>query len=290
MTEDNPSELKANTLSEALNSKTKFIEVNGQRFAYRSIGTGLPIIMLNRFRGTLDTWDPAFLGGLAGTFNVITIDYSGVGLSTGKCASDVLSMAKDVKAVAEALKLSKFIIVGWSLGAMVTQTIIAKYPELVSRAILIGTTPPGKSTGVPEKEFWDRALKTVTDLDDGITLFFEPKSESSKNAAKLSFGRMAQRTDDLDIPVSKECWDNQRKAIEDFREDKYNTLEELKKSTIPTLLIMGDHDIAFRVEDWYPLIGDLESIQVIVMPRAGHGPQHQYSDLVAKYITDFIHG
>ena len=290
MTEVNSSESKANTLSEALSSKTKFIEVNGQRFAYRSIGTGLPIIMLNRFRGTLDTWDPAFLGGLAGTFNVITIDYSGVGLSTGKCASDVLSMAKDVKAVAEALKLSKFIIVGWSLGAMVTQTIITKYPELVSRAILIGTTPPGKNTGVPEKEFWDRALKTVTDLDDGTVLFFEPKSESSKNAAKLSFGRMAQRTDDLDIPVSKECWDNQRKAIEDFREDKYNTLGELKKSTIPTLLIMGDHDIAFRVEDWYPLIGDLESTQVIVMPRAGHGPQHQYPDLVAKYITDFIHG
>jgi pimeloyl-ACP methyl ester carboxylesterase len=290
MTQVNSSESKANTLSEALNSKTKFIEVNGQRFAYRSIGTGLSIIMLNRFRGTLDTWDPSFLVSLAATFNVITIDYSGIGLSTGKCASDVLSMAKDVKAVAEALKLSKFIIAGWSLGAMVTQTIITNYPELVSRAILIGTTPPGKNTGVPEKEFWDRALKTVNDLDDGIVLFFEPKSESSKNAAKLSFGRMAQRTDDLDIPLSKECWYNQRKAIEDFREDKYNTLEDLKKSTIPTLLIMGDHDIGFRVEDWYPLIGDLESTQVMVMPRAGHGPQHQYPDLVARYITDFING
>ena len=66
------------------------------------------------------------------------------------------------------------------------------------------------NTGVPEKEFWDRALKPVNDLDDGIVLFFEPKSESSKNAAKLSFGRMAQRTDDLDISVSKECWDNQK--------------------------------------------------------------------------------
>ena len=88
-------ESNANVLSEAVNSKTKFIEVNEQRFAYRSIGTGLPIILLNRFRGTLDTWDPAFLGGLAATFNVITIDYSRIGLSTGKCASDVLSMAKD---------------------------------------------------------------------------------------------------------------------------------------------------------------------------------------------------
>jgi len=277
-------------LSEAVNSKTKFIEVNEQRFAYRSIGTGLPIIMLNRFRGNLDTWDPAFLGGLAATFNVITVDYSGIGLSTGKCASDVLSLAKDVKAVAEALKLSKFIVVGWSLGGMVTQTIITKYPELLSRAVLIGTTPPGKNTGVPEKEFWDRGLNPVNDLDDGIVLFFEPKSESSKNAAKLSFGRMAQRTDDLDTPVSKQCWDNQKKAIEDFREDKYNTLEELKKSTIPTLLIMGDHDIGFHLEDWYPLIGDLESTQVIVMPRAGHAPHNQYPDLVAKYITSFIHG
>jgi hypothetical protein len=29
--------------------------------------------MLNRFRGNLDTWDPAFLGGLAAAFNVITM-------------------------------------------------------------------------------------------------------------------------------------------------------------------------------------------------------------------------
>jgi len=287
MTEADSLGSKADTLSEAVNSKTKFVEVNGQRFAYRSYGSGLPIIMLNRFRGTLDTWDPAFIEGLAKTFNVLTIDYSGIGLSKGKCASDVLSMAEDVKAVVGAFKLSNFIIVGWSLGGMVTQTIITKYPELVGRAVLIGTIPPGKNTGVPEK---DRALKPVNDLGDGIVLFFEPKSESSKNAAKLSFGRMAQRTNDLDIPVSKECWDNQKKAIEDFREDKNDMLEELRKSTIPTLLIMGDHDIGFHLEDWYPLLGDLESTQVIVLPRAGHAPQHQYPDLVARYITDFIHG
>jgi hypothetical protein len=45
MTEVNR-ESNANTLSEALNSKTEFIEVNEQRFAYRSIGAGLPMIFL----------------------------------------------------------------------------------------------------------------------------------------------------------------------------------------------------------------------------------------------------
>jgi pimeloyl-ACP methyl ester carboxylesterase len=68
--------------SEYVNTTTMFVETKGRKIAYRSIGKGLPIIMLNRFRGTLDTWDPGFLDALAKKFNVITIDYSGIGLST----------------------------------------------------------------------------------------------------------------------------------------------------------------------------------------------------------------
>ena len=281
-------EMKVDTSLGALNAKTIFVETGDRKIAYRSIGNGSPIIMVNRFRGNLDTWDPAFLDALATTFNVITIDYTGVGLSTGICADNTLSMAIDVKDVAEALKLTKIIVAGWSLGGLVVQTVMTRYPELVSHAILIGSSPPGVSTGVPENLFWERALKTVFDLDDGYVLFFEPKSELSKNAALLSFGRIAKRTEDLDTLVSKECYDNQRKAIVNFREDIYDTLGKLKVSKIPTLVFMGDHDICFHVEDWYPMIGELPSIQLIVMPQAGHGVQHQYPDLAAKYITSFV--
>jgi pimeloyl-ACP methyl ester carboxylesterase len=272
----------------AMNAKTEFVETGGRKIAYRSIGSGLPIILVNRFRGNLDTWDPAFLDALASTFNVITIDYSGIGLSTGECTSDVYEMAKDVKDVAEALSLTKFIMAGWSLGGMVAQAMMTQYPELVSHAILVGTSPPIKSNGVSEKLFWERALKPVTDLDDGTVLFFEPQSESSKNAAKMSFGRILTRTEDLDNSVSKECYSNQQKAIDQFREDKNGTLAKLESSSIPILVIMGDHDIGFPVQDWFRLVGKLPSTQLIVMPQAGHGPQHQYPDLAAKYIASFI--
>jgi pimeloyl-ACP methyl ester carboxylesterase len=272
----------------ATSAKTKFVETGGRKIAYRSIGMGLPIILVNRFRGNLDTWDSAFLDALASRFNVITINYSGVGLSTGACATDVFEMAQDVKDVAEALRLTKIIMAGWSLGGMVAQAVMTLYPELVSHAILIGTSPPIKSNGVSEKLFWERALKPVTDLEDGIVLFFEPQSESSKNAAKLSFGRIAKRTEDLDNPVSQECYGNQQKAIDRFREDKNGTLAKLQSSNIPILVLMGDHDIGFPVEDWYRLVGRLPSTQLIVMPQAGHGPQHQYPDLSAKYIASFI--
>jgi pimeloyl-ACP methyl ester carboxylesterase len=54
--------------------------------------------------------DLVFLDALASKFNVITFDYSGIGLSMGPRAADTLSIAKDVKDVAEALKLTKIIV------------------------------------------------------------------------------------------------------------------------------------------------------------------------------------
>ena len=82
---------EVNPSLQAVNAKTDFVEIGGRKIAYRSIGKGLPIILINRFRGNLDTWDPAFLDALALRFNVITMDYSGTGLSTGTCAADVFS-------------------------------------------------------------------------------------------------------------------------------------------------------------------------------------------------------
>jgi pimeloyl-ACP methyl ester carboxylesterase len=152
----NPSDgrMEVDASLEAVNAKTKFVEADKRKIAYRSIGKGLPIILVNRFRGTLDTWGPAFLDALASKFNVITIDYSGIGLSTGACATDTLSMAKDVKDVAESLKLTKIIIAGWSLGGLVAQTVTTQYPELVSHTILIETSPSVKNNnGVSEKIF-----------------------------------------------------------------------------------------------------------------------------------------
>ena len=64
----------------AVNAKTKFVEAGKRKIAYRSIGKGLPIILVNRFRGTLDKWDPAFLDTLSSMSNVLTIDYSDISL------------------------------------------------------------------------------------------------------------------------------------------------------------------------------------------------------------------
>lgn len=272
----------------ASNSKTQYAETGGRKIAYRSIGKGTPIVLVNRFRGTLDTWDPLFLDKLAENYNVITFDYTGIGSSTGTLPTDISIVAKDVKDLSDALKLKKIIVLGWSYGGLVAQAATFQYPELVTHSILVGTNPPGKNEIAFEQAFLDRALKPINNFEDEIVLFFEPKSESSKKAAQLSHDRIYKRIDVSKIPSTQNVFELYFKGGAGFREDKQNFRNQLKTTKRPILVISGDHDISFAVENWFTLLRELPTTQIIVFPHTGHAPQHQYPELTAKYIHDFI--
>ncbi|MGW0846721.1 alpha/beta fold hydrolase [Streptomyces sp. NPDC002787] len=56
------------------------------RFTYRRMGSqgGVPLVLLQRFRATIDWWDPEFLDYLAADHDVIVFDNVGVGYTTGE--------------------------------------------------------------------------------------------------------------------------------------------------------------------------------------------------------------
>lgn len=272
----------------ALESKTEFANVSGRRLAYRSIGKGTPIILVNRFRGTLDTWDPLFLDKLARNHRVITFDYTGIGYSTGELPTDIIAVAQDVKDLAQYLKLQKVIIAGWSYGGLVSQVAALQNPDLVTHTILLGTGPVGKREVPLEQAFLDSALKPVNDFNDEVILFFEPKSDASRVAAKASHDRIAKRIDVSKIPSTMNVFDRYFKGAATATEDAGGYREKLKNTKMPILVISGDHDISFAVENWFPLIRQLPTTQIIILPLTGHGPQHQYPELVTAYIEAFL--
>jgi pimeloyl-ACP methyl ester carboxylesterase len=276
------------TINTAINSETKFAELEGRAIAYRIFGEGKPIILCNRFRGTLDTWDPLFLDELAESFKVIIFDYSGIGFSTGLLPTDIRDVAKDVKDLADFLDIDKAIILGWSYGGFVAQTAIFQFPELATSAILLGTNPPGKNEIALEEEFFKAALKPLNDFDDEVVLFFEPKSELSRAAARASHGRIAKRLDVAKIPSTEDVFQRYFTSANPFLEDTMNIREQLIATSLPILIISGDHDISFAVENWFPLVRKMPSAQIIILPQTGHAPQHQFPQLIAGYIKTFI--
>lgn len=274
--------------SKALNSETEFADLSGRKIAYRSIGNGNPIILVNRFRGTLDTWDPLFLDLLAEKYRIITFDYSGIGYSTGTLPTDVKEVAQDIKDLAEFLKIKETILIGWSYGGLVTQAATLQFPELVTQTVLLGTGPPGERVVPLEQAFLDSALKPINDFEDEIVLFFEPTSEESKKQAKASHDRIAKRIDVSKIPSTMDVFQLYFKGGEGITEDKDNYKKKLETTKTPILIISGDHDISFAVENWYPLTRKLPTAQLIVLPQTGHAPQHQHVHLVVNYIDNFL--
>ncbi len=273
----------------AATAPNQFVEVAGNRIAYRAIGQGNPMILLTRMRGTLDTWDPLFLDELANSNRVITVDYPGVGYSTGTLPPEIGDVADFVAIFADAMGLERFVLTGWSWGGTVAQTFLVEHPGRATHAILIGTAPPGKGAVPIQQAFLDRAFKTVNDLDDEIVLFFEPKSTISRAAAKASHDRIFARPGVAErIPSTPEGIEAYLGAAATYHEDVSGRLEKLKGTRTPILVISGDNDISTAVENWFALNRQIPNAHLIVYPESGHAPQHQYPELAAAQIALFL--
>ncbi|WP_197715495.1 alpha/beta fold hydrolase [Aquitalea magnusonii] len=273
-------------------SSTRFVEVDGRKLAYRSVGTGKPIVLCHRFRGVLGLWDPAFIDALAAQgYQVITFDYSGIGLSTGERSYNPAAMVKDAKDLIHALGLKDVVIGGWSIGGIVAQIYLAMFGQEVSHVVLLATTPPGHLVKTAEQLFYDAAAVPGIGLENFTTIFFEPSDAGSRQASKQSFDRiMAQKTArSPDVPAD---W-----AISQIGTTPLNpvfpsdeVLNVLKTTKTPILHIGADHDIIFPIENWYALNAQLPTLNLITYPKSGHAPHHQYPEMAATQIAAFIKG
>src|SRR6202035_5294930 len=88
---------------------TQFLQANGHSYAYRRFGdgSGLPLLFLQHFTGTLDNWDPAVTDPLASGREVILFDYAGLGRSTGAVPHTVAEMAAHAMAFLDGLGIKE---------------------------------------------------------------------------------------------------------------------------------------------------------------------------------------
>lgn len=255
---------------------TEFVAVNGDTIAFRKIGNGSPLLLTNRLRGTLDTWDPLFLEALAAEHTVITFDYPGIGYSGGELPTDLDALGRLIIGIADALRLDRFAIVGWSWGGIVAQVMVTDYPERLTHAVILGANPPGKNDIPIQQAFLDRALKPVNDLPDEEVLFFIPDSPRSVAAARASHERIYARSGVVDrIPSTMPEFMRYFKAVEGFRSDEADRRGALAQTSVPLLLLCGDHDISADARNWFPMIGAFPRAQLLVLGDAGHAPQHE---------------
>ncbi len=275
--------------SGAVTAPTRYVSIDGNRIAYRSLGNGPPIVLATRLRGTLDTWDPLFLDLLAQQHRVIIFDYPGIGYSAGTMPADLRVVVLTLAGLARELDLQRFTILGWSWGGLVAQTLAVEHPDLVTAVILVATNPPGDVPFSSTKDFLERAVKPVNDLADEEVLFFEPADAASRDAARRSHDRIFTRSDVTGhIPSRMEQFQPYFIAARSFREDKGGLRMRFLSLATPKLIITGDNDTSTQGQNWFPIMGEMRNSQFVMYSQTGHAPHHQHPERVVDQIEDFL--
>jgi pimeloyl-ACP methyl ester carboxylesterase len=281
-------------MAEASNvtAPTQFIGSKLEKYAYRRFGkgSGLPLLCLQHFTGTLDNWDPAVTDALASGREVVLFESAGLGRSTGEVPTSIPGMAAHALAFLDALGLSQVDILGFSLGGMVAQQIALERPSLVRKMLLVGTAPEG---GEDIMHMEKPELKKITDdpnlpgLQRLVKLFFAP-SASSQAAGEAFIARLAQRKQDrepLSGPNVAKAQIAAFRAWEAFTGERF---AKLRKINQPCLVANGVFDIMIPVRNSYMLSEHLPNAMLITYPDAGHGSLFQFHESFVRQASEFL--
>jgi len=271
-----------------INTPNRRIDAAGATFAYRRLGpaTGVPVVLLNHWGAVLDNFDPRIVDGLAATRPVIAINYRGVGASNGKAPLTVAEMAEDAITVIRALGFRVVDLIGFSLGGFVAQDIVRKAPDLIRRLILAGTGPAG-GEGIERvgPVSWPLIIKGMLTFRDPKNYLFFTSTTNGRRAATLFLGRLKERKDDRDKPITPRTLLRQLKAITAWGKQAPHDLSAI---TNPVLVVNGDRDIMVPSTNSIDLARRLPNAKLVLYEDAGHGGIFQFHEEFVKSAQAFL--
>lgn len=261
----------------------QFVEADGVRYAYRQFGTqtGVPVILLQHFRGNMDYWDPAVTDGLAQQRPVYLFDNAGVGLSSGETPDSFEAMADHVAAFARARELTQVDVLGFSIGGMVAQEVALR------RLILVGTSPRGGVSGRDPRVPGIALRESIATQEETAYLFFDP-APVSQQAAREFWERRHQRKEGLDKLSSMKVIAAQGAALGKWSVPGDGTFSQLSQITQPTLVVNGSKDVMVPTENSYTLQQHIPNAKLLIYPSSGHGALFQYANDFVQQANAFL--
>jgi pimeloyl-ACP methyl ester carboxylesterase len=245
------------------------------RYTEQGDPTGEPIVLLH---GYTDSWYSfsRLLPLLPGGYHIFAIDQRGHGCSERPLDGYTVDhFAADVDAFMEAVGVRRATLVGHSMGSMVARRVAERYPDRVSRLVLIGAIlGPNEAT---------RELQlAVEQLTDPVSATFVREFQQSTVYAPvpdLFFEGVVAES--LQLPAR--VW---QAAIDGV--NRFDDRAGPGQISATTLLLWGEHDAYFSLAEQERLAAAIHGARLVVYPETGHSPHWEQPEQVALDIAAFI--
>lgn len=261
------------------------ITINGAEIYYEDTGQGEETIVFSHGLLWSGRMFQAQVAALQGRYRCITYDHRGQGRSEVTAGGyDMDSLAEDAAALIEALELGPCHFAGLSMGGFVAMRLAARRPELLRSLILLETSADAEpAENVPRY----RLLNLIVRL-------FGVRAVAGQ-VLPIMFGSSflgdASRAQELER-WQQELLGNQRSIVRAVKGviDRAPIYPELDQVRLPTLIIVGDEDVATVPAKAQRIAQAIAGSRLVVIPGAGHTSTVEEPAAVNAALQDFLSG
>lgn len=281
---------KSDVLSAAENSpyftgQDQFVSVDGLGVRYREEGPrdGPAIIMVHGFTSSLETWD-LLAAELKDEYRVIRMDLPGHGL-TGPDPQGRYTNEDTVRFLAEfidALNVEKPVLVGNSLGGLVSWRLAATSSEALSGLILI--SPGGFSiNGVTDKPVEVPLMVEMYLTKAPMAGIKRATTALYADPEKLTEARINSVRDMMLWPGNGEAFVARAASF-----TLPDPTDDLSNITVPTLIVWGDKDVMVPLAHGSKFVAALPNAKLKIYENTGHVPQEEMPEKLASDFRGFL--
>ncbi len=221
---------------------------------------------------------------LKDTHRCIAFDHRGQGQTqVTKDGYDMDTLYEDAVALIESLGCAPVHFVGLSMGGFIGMRIAIRRPELLKSLILIETTSdPEPTENIPRYKRLNLIARWL-----GFRLVTKP-------VMNIMFGQKfltdPNRADDRNY-WKQQLYNNDKIGITRAvmgvieREGVY---AEIDKITAPTLILVGDQDVATVLAKSERMHAKIPNSQMTIIPGGGHTSSVEEPDFINQQIQDFL--
>ena len=274
-------------------SELTYLELHGDRIAYRDVGRGPALLLIHGMAGSSATWQ-AIIPQLSTKYRVIAPDLLGHGKSAKPRGDYSLgAFAVWLRDLLDELGVHRATVIGQSLGGGIAMQFAYQHRDYCERLVLIGSgglgpdlSPLLRVLSAPGAEFVLPVVapQPVLNLGNKLGSWLTSAGIQAPRA-----GQMWQAYSSLSDPAARQAFLRTLRSVVDHRGQAVSALTKLHLTAdLPTLLIWGDRDRIIPVSHAYAAHDALTGSRLEVLDGVGHFPHAEAPAAVADILEDFI--
>ena len=266
---------------------TEFVNSSGAKLFIRRWGAGAPVLFLAGWTLPSDFWSYQMVAFAQRGFQAISYDRRGHGRSSDPGSGfDHDTLADDLAAIIDSLKLDRVTLVGHSMAGMEIARYFSRHGgRKVDRIALVGTITPFLMKTAEHPRGLDRATLAalreplLRDFPGWIEANAKPFFTAETSQDMITWGKSLMLQTSLMAAVELA----RRNAETDFRED-------LKRINVPTLVVHGDRDASAPAAlTAVPTAELVRNSRLVMVEGAPHGLPLTHIERLNHELLAFAH-